>query len=660
MSTKFASRSYEAELLDAPDIPKELLFQNLRELDVVNRTLGGHAITLAGIRRLINDKTKTYVIADIGCGGGDALLAIARWAKKNDYQVKLIGVDINADAIAYMKEQCKAYPEISGVACSYESFFEIHQTVDIMHCSLFCHHLTNQQLIELFELINKHTAIGFIINDLQRHWFAYYSIKFLTRVLNGSSLVKNDAPLSVLRGFKRKELEYLLREGKAANASIKWKWAFRYLVVVNKDKKTMMRGEDVTSSGVEKVCELQKQYKLTHLLDSCCAIDKAKAACDRSVTSAHYQVAIIGGGLGGLTLAIQLADAGFSCVLFEKNKYPFHRVCGEYISMESWNFLEGIGVNLSAWELPKINRLHVTSPAGNVMKHTLDLGGFGISRYKLDNELYQLAMQKGVLVMDDCKVQEIKFGDEQFSISSNKGSFTSTVCVGAWGKRSNMDTALSRSFTKRIKKEEKNYVGIKYHVKLQFPADLIELHNFKNGYCGISKIEEGQYCLCYLTAAENLKHYNGDIKKMESEVLMQNPILKSYFTSAAFLFEEPLAISQIRIGYKSAVENNILMLGDAAGNIAPLSGNGMSMAMRSSRMLYELIPAYLNKKIERDELNKQYEVFWKTQFKKRVQLSRRLQKLLKNRSLTTITIAILKHCSFLRKVIVRSTHGKPF
>jgi flavin-dependent dehydrogenase/SAM-dependent methyltransferase len=649
MLTKFSNRSYEAELLDAPDIPRELLFQNLRELDVVNRTLGGHAITLGGIRQLVNDKRKTYVIADIGCGGGDALLAIAKWARKNKYSVKLIGVDMNANAIAYMKEQCKAFPEISGVVCDHESFFETHETVDIVHCSLFCHHLTDHQLIELFEQISKQTTIGFIINDLQRHWLAYYSIKFLTRLLNGSRLVKNDAPLSVLRGFRKKELERLLHEGKAGDASIKWKWAFRYLIVKNNMFEKMMKRKDVTSIGVEKVCKPRKQYMPPHLLDS-----------DRSETFAHYQVAIIGGGLGGLTLAIQLAHAGYSCILFEKNKYPFHRVCGEYISMESWNFLEGIGLNLSAWNLPRINRLHVTSPAGNVMEHTLDLGGFGISRYKLDDELYQLAMQKGVQVMDDCKVQKIQFQDEQFSIRSNTGRFTSTVCVGAWGKRSNMDTALSRSFTKQSKKKEENYVGIKYHIKLQFPEDLIELHNFKNGYCGISKIEEEQYCLCYLTAAENLKRYNGDIKKMESEVLMQNPVLKSHFTNAVFLFNEPLAISQVRIGYKSAVENNILMLGDAAGNIAPLSGNGMSMAMRSSKMLYELIPSYLNKKTGRKELNKQYEVFWKKQFQKRIQFSRGLQKLLKNKSLTNIAITILKRFSFLRSLMVRSTHGKPF
>lgn len=233
MPTKFSTRSYEAELLDAPDIPRELLFQNLRELDVVNRMLGGHAITLAGVKKLLSDKTKTYVIADIGCGGGDALLAIAKWAKKKAYRVKLIGVDMNADAIAYMKEQCKAYPEISGVVCSYEHFLETHPAVDIVHCSLFCHHLTDQQLIELFIQVNQRATIGFVINDLQRHWFAYYSIKFLTRLLNGSSLVKNDAPLSVLRGFRKKELISLLKKGNSSDASVKWKWAFRYLVIKN-------------------------------------------------------------------------------------------------------------------------------------------------------------------------------------------------------------------------------------------------------------------------------------------------------------------------------------------------------------------------------------------------------------------------------------------
>jgi flavin-dependent dehydrogenase len=372
-----------------------------------------------------------------------------------------------------------------------------------------------------------------------------------------------------------------------------------------------------------------------------------------------YQVSIIGGGLAGLTLAIQLADAGYSCVLFEKNKYPFHKVCGEYISMESWNFLERLGLNLAELNLPKINRLQVSSPSGKLLKHQLDLGGFGISRYLLDAKLAEIAKNKGVQLLDDCKVNDVKFDDKEFTIDSSQGVFISEICVGAWGKKSNLDTKLVRGFTKE-NKSDKNYVGIKYHINIDFPADLIELHNFKNGYCGISKIEGNNYCLCYLTDSENLKMFNGDIKNMEEVILFQNPFLKKYFTSAKFLFDEPLAISQIKIGYKNAIESNVLMLGDAAGNIAPLSGNGMSMAMRSSFELNKLLNDYFKNKISRQELENRYSSFWKLQFKKRVQFSKLLQKLLKNIGLTNFTIAFLKAVPFLRNIVVKSTHGKPF
>jgi 2-polyprenyl-3-methyl-5-hydroxy-6-metoxy-1,4-benzoquinol methylase len=231
MSTKFSTRSYESELLDAPGIPKELLFQNLRELDFINKTLGGHAITLAGIKQLLTDKNKTYHIVDIGCGGGNAMKEIAKWAGKQGFKVKLTGVDMNGDCVEFMKEACKDIPGISGVVMDYRDFLKMNNTVDVIHCSLFCHHLKDEELHELFECMNTYARVGFVINDLQRHWFAYYSIKFLTRVLNGSALVKNDAPVSVLRGFRKNELNKLLQKANVPDASIDWKWAFRYLVI---------------------------------------------------------------------------------------------------------------------------------------------------------------------------------------------------------------------------------------------------------------------------------------------------------------------------------------------------------------------------------------------------------------------------------------------
>lgn len=232
--SKFSHRSYELELLDAPNIPKELLFKNLRELDVVNRLLGGHTITLSGIKTLVVDKTKTYRIVDIGCGGGDAMKQIANWAKTNNFKVELIGVDMNADAIQFMKDECKEFSNITGLVSDYRDYLKSNTDVDIVHCSLFCHHLKDDELIELFQFLNQFAKVGFIINDLQRHWFAYFSIKFLTRLMNGSELVKNDAPLSVLRGFRKGELNDLLQKALVKEFSIKWKWAFRYLALNKK------------------------------------------------------------------------------------------------------------------------------------------------------------------------------------------------------------------------------------------------------------------------------------------------------------------------------------------------------------------------------------------------------------------------------------------
>lgn len=231
MNTKFSRRSSKEELLDAPDIPKQLLFRNLRELDLVNRTLGGYSVSIKGISQLLSDHSKTYTIVDLGCGGGDILLFIAKWARKNKFKVQLIGVDRNANAIEYLNQQYRSYPEITGMVCDYKHFLRTNPQVDIVHCSLFCHHLIDEELVELFTYLHQNVRTGFVINDLHRHWFAYYSILFLTRLLNGSALVKNDAPLSVLRGFKKRELRQLWDRSGTGTVVISWKWAFRYLML---------------------------------------------------------------------------------------------------------------------------------------------------------------------------------------------------------------------------------------------------------------------------------------------------------------------------------------------------------------------------------------------------------------------------------------------
>src|SRR5690242_10263952 len=117
----------------------------------------------------------------------------------------------------------------------------------------------------------------------------------------------------------------------------------------------------------------------------------------------QYDVIIVGGGLAGLSLSIQLAEVKRNVLVLEKNKYPFHRVCGEYVSMESWDFLERLGLPLSKMNLPVITQLRITSLKGTVIDHSLDVGGFGISRYTLDNSLACLAKEKGVELREESR-----------------------------------------------------------------------------------------------------------------------------------------------------------------------------------------------------------------------------------------------------------------
>lgn len=373
-----------------------------------------------------------------------------------------------------------------------------------------------------------------------------------------------------------------------------------------------------------------------------------------------FTVAIIGGGLAGLSLSILLSKAGYKTILFEKEKYPFHKVCGEYISLESWNFVEKLGLKLSNLSLPIIKKLIVSSPNGNVIETNLDLGGFGISRFFLDNELKKIAIKNGVTIYEETKVTDVLFETETFTLKYNGGEAFSKIVVGSFGKRSNLDVKWKRDFINQKPNKLNNYIGVKYHVKNNLPADTIALHNFKNGYCGVSKIENGESCLCYLTTAENLKKNHNSIKEMEKNILFKNLFLKKIFIESEFVFKEPVTISQISFDKKNQIENHVLMLGDSAGMLTPLCGNGMSMAFHSSKIAFGNISSFLKGTIDRKQMEINYKNEWKKQFQKRLRNGRLIQRFFGKEKLTNFFISIMKPFPFLINCFVKSTHGKEF
>jgi 2-polyprenyl-3-methyl-5-hydroxy-6-metoxy-1,4-benzoquinol methylase len=219
------TRSYKNELLDADNIPFEDIKRNMQELNTINTLLGGHGITIKGIKHFLKEN-KQLNICEIGCGGGDNLQAVSK-LKNTDFN--FTGVDLKKECIDFAKEQ---YPSLQAnwMASDYRKV-KFDTKPDVIFSSLFCHHFTETELVDMLIWLEKNSTKGFFINDLQRNTLAYYLIKLLTKIFSKSYLVKNDAPLSVARGFHKKEWKAIFKKAGIKNYSIHWKWAFRYLIV---------------------------------------------------------------------------------------------------------------------------------------------------------------------------------------------------------------------------------------------------------------------------------------------------------------------------------------------------------------------------------------------------------------------------------------------
>lgn len=228
--TSFTYRSNKKELLDQEAIPFGHIRQNMRELDTINHYLGGHRITLRGLQSVLGKvgaATPLHIV-EIGSGGGDNLRVIKRWAEQAGRPLQLTGIDINPECVAYARG-VKGNEGIRFLLADYkQAVFD--RKPEVVFSSLFCHHFSEEELVYMLQWMKDNTQVGFFINDLHRHPLAYYSIKGLTRLLSRSYLVKNDAPLSVQRGFRRGDWERLFARAGIKGYACRWRWAFRWLV----------------------------------------------------------------------------------------------------------------------------------------------------------------------------------------------------------------------------------------------------------------------------------------------------------------------------------------------------------------------------------------------------------------------------------------------
>ena len=233
----FNTRSYEPEIMDDFALDGAIMQKTVQEIDFINQWLGGNAVTVEGVgmfyKKVKPDPVTGFIVADLGCGSGKMLRLLAKQARKQEISVRFCGIDANNFIISTARLYTSQFPEITYENLNVFSEEFASQSYDIITATLFCHHFTDEELIRLLLQLKNQAKSGIVINDLHRHWFAYYSITWLTRLFSKSYLVKNDARLSVLRAFRRQELEHLLQKAGLTRYTLRWRWAFRWQLIID-------------------------------------------------------------------------------------------------------------------------------------------------------------------------------------------------------------------------------------------------------------------------------------------------------------------------------------------------------------------------------------------------------------------------------------------
>jgi flavin-dependent dehydrogenase len=364
-------------------------------------------------------------------------------------------------------------------------------------------------------------------------------------------------------------------------------------------------------------------------------------------------IMILGGGLAGLTAAIHLSKLGHQVTIIEKNEYPKHKVCGEYISNEVIKYFEWLGLQDILAQSHSINIFRLEVNQKDFSEVQLPLGGFGISRYLLDDFLHQKAKSQNCTFIHE-SVIDVSFADNVFKIRLSSGQeLECKIAIGSFGKRSNIDVSLKRGFIQK----KSHWLAVKSHYHGNFEDGVVGLYPFHGGYCGVSKVENDKINICYIVQTEIFKKYK-NIPEFTEQILFENLGLKNILNNSASLFENPLTISQISFDHKKTVENHILMIGDSAGLIHPLCGNGMAMAIHSAKIASELIDDALKKKhFSRILLEQNYQKKWNQTFNNRLSMGRILSTLLLNPFLTKLSLKTVAKSPALFRFIIKKTHG---
>ena len=364
-------------------------------------------------------------------------------------------------------------------------------------------------------------------------------------------------------------------------------------------------------------------------------------------------VAVVGGGLAGCSVAIQMARAGHDVVLFEAGSYPRHKLCGEFLSPEAQSSLDRLGVRdaLEAHHPPRIDQSVVTAPGGATDTVALPAAAWGISRYVLDGLLAQQAESAGVSVRTGCRVSNIEGTlDTGFTVTHAQGTTTARAVVGAWGKHGIPDRTMGRSDLT----EPDPVVAFKAHYEGDMPP-VIDIHAFPGGYCGCSPVEEGRFNVCWIGRRDALQHA-GSPEGMLQAAADSNPYLAKRL-KAGTRCTDFCAVSQITLDTKGPLYQDVCMVGDTAAMIAPLCGDGMAMALHAADVLAPHLHRFLVQQQAAATLRTRYAFDWHAAFDARLQWGRWVHRIAFRPGVARAVVMGLRLLPRLHRWVFRQTRG---
>jgi len=374
----------------------------------------------------------------------------------------------------------------------------------------------------------------------------------------------------------------------------------------------------------------------------------------------YYDAIVIGGGLAGCSTALQLARRGHEVLLAEQSTYPRHKLCGEFLSPEAQASFRRLGVLDAVREggASPINQTVLTAPNGTRSDHPLPNTALGLSRYQLDRLLFRRACEVGVDGRAGTRVRSVDGTFEDgFTVTAGTDTVEARLVLGAYGRRGRLDRTLDRPFLDR----QTPYVGFKAHFAGPAASTLqntIELHSAPGGYCGLSPVEDDRINVCWIGHTDALADAGGTPQMMLDETLRQNPVLDDRLQGLTRVSDQFEAVSQVPLMQKSRFAGGVCMIGDSAGMIAPLCGDGMAMALRTADLVAPLAAAYLDDRRSATSFRRAYRRKWTDAFGRRMRLGRWIHAAAFRRGAARLLVQSCRVLPPLARWLIRTTRGQ--